>query len=77
MQANASIHLQKKPKHSKETKVQESDPMNKRRQKWNQPVKNKTKTENKTKAESNRGIKQRKQSKQSKMLKKNRKARLK
>ena len=33
MQANASIHLQKKPKHSKETKVQESDPMNKRRQK--------------------------------------------
>ena len=26
MQANASIHLQKKPKHSKETKVQESDP---------------------------------------------------
>jgi len=33
MQTNAPIHLRKKPKHSKQTKVKESDPMNKRRQK--------------------------------------------
>ena len=70
MQTNAPIHIQKKPKQSKETTVQESDPVNKRRHKWNRPVETKTKTENKTVAESNGGIKQRRQSKQSKMVKK-------
>ena len=42
----------KKPKQTKENKVQESEPANKRNQRWCQPMKAKlTKRENKNKAE--------------------------